>query len=74
MQGRLHEFAGILRPAGRGDFEQGRETEKMKKQERRTPEAWKRRRAREDRKMGARWMREDADRRLLPKFRGGAAT
>ncbi|WP_370812571.1 hypothetical protein [Butyricicoccus pullicaecorum] len=46
----------------------------MKKQERRTPEAWKRRRAREDRKMGARWMREDADRRLLPKFRGGAAT
>lgn len=70
MQGRLHEFAGILRTAGRGDFEQGRETEKMKKQERRTPEAWKRRRARERQKMAARWMREDADRRLLPKFKG----
>ena len=70
MQGWLHEFAGILRPAGRGDFEQGRETEKMKKQERRTPEAWKRRRARERQKMAVRWMREDADRRLLPKFKG----
>ncbi len=42
----------------------------MKKQERRTPEAWKRRRARERQKMAARWMREDADRRLLPKFKG----
>lgn len=70
MQGWLHELAGILRPAGRGDFEQGRETEKMKKQERRTPEAWKRRRARERQKMAVRWMREDADRRLLPKFKG----
>ena len=44
--------------------------EKMKKQERRTPAAWKRRRAQERQKMAARWMREDADRRLLPKFQG----
>lgn len=42
----------------------------MKKQERRTPAAWKRRRAQERQKMAARWMREDADRRLLPKFQG----
>lgn len=42
----------------------------MKKQGRRTPEAWKRRKARERRKMAARRMREDADHRLLPKFKG----
>lgn len=42
----------------------------MKKQGRRTPEAWKRRKVRERQKMAARWMREDADRRLLPKFKG----
>lgn len=42
----------------------------VKTKERRTPEAWKRRRARERQKMAARWMREDADRRLLPKFQG----
>lgn len=70
MQRQLYEFTGILRSAGRSDFEQGKETEKMKKQERRTPAAWKRRRARERQKMAVRWMREDADRRLLPKFQG----
>lgn len=70
MQKQLYEFTGILRPAGRSDFGQEKETEKMKKQERRTPEAWKRRRARERQKMAARWMREDADRRLLPGFKG----
>lgn len=42
----------------------------MKKQERRTPAAWKRRKARERQKMAARWMREDADRRLLLGFKG----
>lgn len=39
----------------------------MKRQRQRTPET-KKRRGRGRRTQAARWMREDADRRLLPKF------